>query len=153
MKIFKIEHPNQWWHWLILSLIGLFIIFIPLPVTAQPPVERIIHIDAQRFEYNPAIIRVNPNDKVTIVMTAQDVVHGLSIDGYNLEMIGDPGASAQMTFVADQQGTFRFRCTSTCGNMHPFMIGKLQVGENTTLWRALTLAGLVLVVGAWKGNR
>ena len=37
----------------------------------------------------------------------------------------------------------------TCGNMHPFMIGKLQVGQNDLFWRAVLLAGLALIAGAW----
>jgi heme/copper-type cytochrome/quinol oxidase subunit 2 len=77
------------------------------------------------------------------------VVHGLSIDGYNLETTADPGQTARLTFVADRQGSFRFRCTVTCGNMHPFMIGKLRVGQNALLWRGALLAGLVLIAGVW----
>jgi hypothetical protein len=34
--------------------------------------------------------------------------------------------------------------------MHPFMIGKLKVGQNVLLWRAIALSGLALVAGAWK---
>jgi hypothetical protein len=30
----------------------------------------------------------------------------------------------------------------TCGALHPFMIGKLQVGPNTWLWRAIALTVL-----------
>jgi hypothetical protein len=78
-----------------------------------------------------------------------DVVHGLSIDGYKLATTADPGQTARLTFVADRRGSFRFRCTMTCGNLHPFMIGKLQVGQNTLLWRAILLSGLALVGGTW----
>jgi hypothetical protein len=34
--------------------------------------------------------------------------------------------------------------------MHPFMIGKLKVGQNMLLWRAVALSGLALVAGAWR---
>jgi heme/copper-type cytochrome/quinol oxidase subunit 2 len=137
------------WRWLALSGLALLIMVLPMPVTATTPVERTFQIEASQFTYSPAVLSVNPGDRVTIELLATDVVHGLSIDGYKLETTSDPGQTARLTFVADRQGTFRFRCTVTCGNLHPFMIGKLQVGQNELLWRGALLAGLVLIAGVW----
>jgi heme/copper-type cytochrome/quinol oxidase subunit 2 len=142
--------------WLVLAGLAsaaLLFALLPIPVRATAPAERTFRIQANRFEYNPAIISVNPGDRVTIELAATDVVHGLSIDGYALETIADPGQTARLTFVADRQGSFRFRCTVTCGNMHPFMIGKLQVGQNDRLWRAAALLGLALVAGVWRSRK
>jgi heme/copper-type cytochrome/quinol oxidase subunit 2 len=136
------------WRWAVLAGLVLLVLFFPIPATATTPVERIFRIQASQFEYSPAVLAVNPGDQVTIELLATDVVHGLSIDGYNINTTADPGQTARLTFVADRQGTFRFRCTVTCGNMHPFMIGKLQVGQNTLLWRATLLAGIVLIASA-----
>ena len=141
---------GYWWQWVLLAGVALVVLFAPLPAAAAAPVERIIHIQASRFEYSPAILSVNPGDRVTIELTATDVVHGLSIDGYNLAVTADPGQAARLTFVADRQGSFRFRCTVTCGNMHPFMVGKLKVGQNLLLWRAAALSGLALLAGVWR---
>jgi heme/copper-type cytochrome/quinol oxidase subunit 2 len=135
--------------WLALSGMALLIMVLPMPVTATTPVERTFQIEASQFTYSPAVLSVNPGDRVTIELLATDVVHGLSIDGYKLEITSDPGQTARLTFVADRQGSFRFRCTVTCGNLHPFMIGKLQVGQNELLWRGALLAGLVLIAGVW----
>lgn len=137
------------WRWLALSGLALLIMVLPMPVTATTPVERTFQIEASQFTYSPAVLSVNPGDRVTIELLATDVVHGLSIDGYKLETTSDPGQTARLTFVADRQGTFRFRCTVTCGNLHPFMIGKLQVGQNELLWRGALLAGLALIAGVW----
>ena len=131
----------------------MVILLVPLPAGATAPTERTFQIDAKRFEYDPAILKVNQGDQVTIELVATDVVHGLTIDGYELEAIADPGKTARLTFVADRQGTYRFRCTVTCGNMHPFMTGKLEVGQNTLLWRAIAFSGLVLITGLWKGGK
>ena len=87
---------------------------------------------------------------MTIELVATDVVHGLEIDGYGVGVTADPGQPATMTFIADRSGSFRMRCSVTCGGMHPFMIGKLQVGQNQWLWRGAGLALLVVVAGAWK---
>jgi heme/copper-type cytochrome/quinol oxidase subunit 2 len=58
----------------------------------------------------------------------------------------DPGQAATLTFTADKQGSFRFRCNVTCGAMHPFMIGKLTVGTNDWLMRSIGLA-VIAVLG------
>jgi heme/copper-type cytochrome/quinol oxidase subunit 2 len=64
-----------------------------------------------------------------------------------------PSRVGQLTFVADRDGAFRFRCNVACGNLHPFMIGKLVVGPNLTWLRAIA-ATLITAVGAlavfWK---
>jgi len=141
------------WRWAVLGGLALAVLFIPFPASATAPTERIFHIDAQRFEYTPSTLTVNPGDRVTIELTATDVVHGLAIDGYDLAMTADPGQTARLTFVADQQGSFRFRCNMTCGNLHPFMLGKLKVGQNLLLWRAVGLFGLVLLAGVWRWRK
>ena len=138
------------WRWAVVAGLGFLVVWLPFPVKATSPVERTFRIQASRFEYSPAIISVNRGDRVTIELEAMDVVHGLSIDGYNVETTSDPGQTKALSFVADRQGSFRFRCTVTCGNMHPFMIGKLLVGQNELLWRGGLLAGLALMAGAWR---
>jgi heme/copper-type cytochrome/quinol oxidase subunit 2 len=138
------------WRWVALVGLAFLILFLPFPANGKSPAERTFHIRASQFEYSPAVLSVNPGDRVTIELLATDVVHGLSIDGYDLETIADPGQTTRLTFVAGRQGSFRFRCTVTCGNLHPFMIGKLQVGQNTLLWRGALLAGLALVAGVWR---
>ena len=58
-----------------------------------------------------------------------------------------PGRPGQLTFVAVRSGAFRFRCNVACGNLHPFMIGKLVVAPNLTWLRAIA-ATLITAVGA-----
>ncbi len=144
---------SGWSHRVIFAGLFLVLAFAPFPFIKAIPTERVFTIQASRFEYTPSILKVNPGDHVTIELSATDVAHGLSIDGYNVSTTADPGQTARLTFVADKQGSFRFRCTVTCGNMHPFMIGKLQVGQNTLLCRALALSVLVVIGGAWLIKR
>jgi cytochrome c oxidase subunit 2 len=110
-------------------------------------------VEARSFEYTPAVLRVNPGDRVTIELVPMDVVHGIFIDGYSLELHADPGQTSKLTFIADRPGTFRFRCSVTCGALHPFMIGKLQVGPNSLFWRGAGLAILVAIAGVWRLRR
>ena len=147
------QNLRRWWHWAILATLVFVVLFVPIPAGAAAPTERTFRIEASRFQYSPAILEVNPGDMVTIELVATDVVHGLSIDGYDLETMADPGKTASITFTADRQGSFHFHCTTTCGNIHPFMTGKLEVGRNTLLWRAIALVGLAMFAGAWKGRK
>ena len=141
-----------------LPLIGvvaavLLAAFIPLPVPTPNPIERTIRVEASRFAYQPGIIRVNPGDRITIELTSVDVVHGLSVDGYNVELQADPGRVSSVSFIANNEGTFRLRCSVTCGDMHPFMVGKLQVGPNTLLMRASFLSVMLTAIGLSRSSR
>ncbi|NCP87840.1 hypothetical protein GW781_03540 [bacterium] len=126
----------------LLVLAGLVVAFAPLPAHFSAPVARTFHVEASQFAYQPGEISVNPGDKVTIELVSTDVVHGLYVDGYGVSVKADPGQNATLTFVADKSGSFRLRCNVTCGAMHPFMVGKLNVGANTWLYRSLALASL-----------
>ena len=126
---------------------GLLVAFTPLPVPRKESTHRIFHIDSRAFAFTPAEIKVNQGDLVTINLTSSDVVHGLYLDGYDLEISTDPGQINELTFTADRAGSFRFRCSVTCGDLHPFMIGKLQVGPNQLLWRGAGLAILAALAG------
>jgi heme/copper-type cytochrome/quinol oxidase subunit 2 len=138
---------TRWWF---PAILGITILFSPFPGRPGQPVEHFFRIEASRFAYSPSILRVNPGDRVTLELASSDVVHGLAIDGYDLQMTADPSQSTRLTFVADRSGTFRFHCSVTCGPLHPFMIGKIKVGENSLLWRAAGLSLLAVITVVWR---
>ena len=121
--------------------------FAPLPSFPTQPADRRFRLGASSFEYTPAILSVNPGDQVTLELVSADYVHGLYIDGYDLNLVAEPGHTETLTFIADKPGSFRFRCSVTCGALHPFMIGKLNVGPNVLLWRAIGLAATAAIAG------
>lgn len=136
------------WGWgLPLALIAGLTLFAPLPLPIPPAADKHISIEASMFQFSPGEVQVNPGDRVTVELVATDVVHGLSLDGYNFELKAEPGRTVTGSFVADKAGVFRFRCSVACGNLHPFMIGKLRVGPNLLLLRGVVL-GLLAVVTA-----
>ena len=130
---------------LLFVMVGLVMAFAPLPVRPVAPQERTFRIEAGQFSYSPAELSVNPGDTITIKLVSTDVVHGLYVDGYDISVEADPGQSAVLTFIADKSGSFRFRCNVTCGAMHPFMIGKLNVGQNEWLYRSVGFAVLGVI--------
>jgi heme/copper-type cytochrome/quinol oxidase subunit 2 len=143
-------------NWLVagvtLALVALALL-APLPVMGAAPQERHVTISARSFAFEPGTVRVNRGDTVIVNLESTDVVHGLYVDGYGVATQAEPGRPGQLTFVADRGGAFRFRCNVACGNLHPFMIGKLVVGPNLTWLRAIA-ATLITAVGAlavfWK---
>ncbi len=126
---------------LLFSLLGIGVLVAPIPA-AQHPTTRHLTLNAMQFEFAPGRIEVNEGDTVVIDLTALDVVHGFHLDGYGIDERLEPGITKQITFVADQAGKFRYRCSVSCGNLHPFMIGELVVGPNVPFWR---LAGMLFV--------
>jgi heme/copper-type cytochrome/quinol oxidase subunit 2 len=129
---------------LLFMMAGMVVAFAPLPVPAVAPQARIFRIDARQYAYSASELEVNQGDTVIIRLVSADVVHGLYVDGYDVSVEADPGQSATLTFIADKPGSFRFRCNLTCGAMHPFMIGKLTVGNNNWLFRSIGLAMLAV---------
>jgi heme/copper-type cytochrome/quinol oxidase subunit 2 len=139
--------------WLLLALAGLAIGLWPAPAAAAAQTDRHFRVEASQFAYAPATLYANLGDRITIDVVATDVEHGLYLDGYDLNVIAQPGQTAHLTFIADRAGMFRFRCSVTCGALHPFMIGKLNVGPNWLLVRAIGLAVLAVIAGVWVARR
>jgi heme/copper-type cytochrome/quinol oxidase subunit 2 len=134
---------------LLLGLAMIALALAPAPAPLSAPRERFFQVKASRFEYSPAVLHVNPGDQVTIELASEDVVHSIYIDDYGLEVQADPGQAARLSFVANQAGVFRLRCSVTCGALHPFMTGQLKVGVNWLFWKALGEALLAALAGFW----
>lgn len=117
---------------------------------SNPPSERAIAITAGQYAYDPPVIRVNRGDVLRLRLQSSDVVHGFYLEGYDLDArivpqapfieLRRPSAPAapperveEVVVVADRAGKFRFRCSTTCGFLHPFMQGELIVEPNRLL--------------------
>jgi heme/copper-type cytochrome/quinol oxidase subunit 2 len=135
----------------VLGLLAAILLPIPAPMLAAQT--HTISLNARAYAFEPGALTVQRGDTVTLHLEAADTVHGLSLDGYDVHLIAEPGKSAAATFVADKEGKFKFRCSVACGALHPFMIGELNVTPNLPFARALLIT-LVAVIGAaaffWK---
>ncbi len=138
-------------------------------LSSQPRVRRIA-VEARKFGYTPSRIHANRGDTIFLSLSSRDVSHGFKLDGYPLDLIIRKGVVFQknaghlhgnptredwnrvpsVRFVADRPGKFVFRCTQTCGNLHPFMTGELIVGPNIPYHLALSLSiWIVFAVLFW----
>lgn len=118
---------------------------VPVPALTTPQTH-IVEVDATQYEFTPGRLRVNQGDTITFKLTASDVVHGFYLDGHEVDVRLEPGLSKEITITADRRGKFRYRCSISCGPMHPFMIGEMIVRPNVLLWRAMAL--MLIAVGA-----
>jgi heme/copper-type cytochrome/quinol oxidase subunit 2 len=130
-------------------LLALVAAALPLPAAAGGDSEHIIRITARSFAFEPEIVHVTRGDRVVIELESIDATHGIYLDGYDLSMEAEPGHPARLAFTADKAGSFRFRCSVACGNLHPFMIGQLKVGPNLRFGRALAALAVVTVGAVW----
>ena len=80
-------------------------------------------ITAVKFGYTPSTITVNKGDTVHIIIDNADGMHGMKIT--DLGISGDK----EVTFVAEEAGTFTWRCNNFCGTGHKEMSGTLIVEE------------------------
>ncbi|MFQ5604665.1 MAG: hypothetical protein ACE5HS_15450 [bacterium] len=115
--------------------------------SSPEPTQQDIFIKARQYAFEPSVIRVNRGDTLHIKLVSLDVVHGFFVEGYDIDAeifahqktfhIRHPSNSDtwsevdELVLIADRRGKFRYRCSHTCGSMHPFMQGELIVQPNT----------------------
>lgn len=123
--------------------------------------ERHFTIIARKYAYDPPVLNVNRGDRVRIRLVSKDVTHGFFLEGYDLDAKVRPENPTfwarqpskgeaykeveEIEFIASRTGKFRYRCSITCGYMHPFMQGELIVRPN---YLYSTAVGLSLALGA-----
>lgn len=140
--------------WVALAAVAIFSVLAVaagsfLPVGRGEGRAREFVLKAHRFSYLPERIRVKTGDRVLVRLQPQDVTHGMYVDGYGVETRAMPTKEGLLDFTASRPGLFRFRCSVTCGPLHPFMVGELNVESGTphTNMPFLGAAAAALLVG------
>jgi heme/copper-type cytochrome/quinol oxidase subunit 2 len=153
----------------LLVLLGGLAGFLSIYFHQLAPQERYVTITAQKYAYDPPVLKVNKGDRVHIRLLSKDVTHGFYLEGYDLDarirpedptfLVRQPLSSKdyqpveEISFVANRSGKFRYRCSTTCGYMHPFMQGELIVSPNYLFTTSVGLS-LGLVFGLlWSFRR
>ncbi len=108
-------------------------------------VDKEFTIWARQFDFTPAVITVQQGDHVRISLKTADVAHGFYIDGYDINIKVSGGETESVEFVADKAGTFKIRCSVTCGPFHPFVAGKFVVQQSPNILPWLIIAGVAAV--------
>ena len=87
------------------------------------------YIVAQTWAFLPNRITVPKGSTITFYVTSKDVIHGLKLDGTNINMMIIPGEISRLTATFDDPGTYNFVCHEYCGAGHHTMYGQLTVEE------------------------
>jgi cytochrome c oxidase subunit 2 len=100
-------------------------------VAAQPaqPKEKVIRIDAKRFDYTPGELTLKKGEAVILELTSRDVLMGFNLPDFNLRADMIPDKVTRVRFVPDKTGSFTFLCDIFCGTKHEEMHGRLTVVE------------------------
>lgn len=117
---------------IVIALSPLVLINIAAQDTAstQPaPVTHEIHVTASKYKFDPAEIQVKKGEKVKLIFTTTDSVHGIKLDEFHINQRIEKGTPATVEFTPDKAGTFTFKCSVFCGIGHGGMKGKLIVTE------------------------
>jgi len=132
----------------------------------EPSQTRYFDIRATQYAYTPHRIIVNKGDEVHMRLKAPDEVHGFFLEGEAIDAVIFPGRlmfnvreasqgksfyvpKCEMSFIANKFCKFRYRCSVTCGSLHPFMQGELIVRPNHPLWAGLGAAVGMLLAGLY----
>ena len=85
---------------------------------------------AKRFTFEPATIEVSVGDKVRLVVTSADGVHGVGIRKFKVNtLVPRGGKPVTIDFTASEAGTFPIVCSEACGDGHADMRGSLVVAS------------------------
>jgi cytochrome c oxidase subunit II len=94
-----------------------------------PDAPRRIEVSVKKFAYTPAEIAVKKGEPVVLVLTTEDVAHGLKFKELNLNTKFDKNKPAELAFTPDKVGDFVGHCSVFCGSGHGSMTLTLHVTE------------------------
>lgn len=157
--------PGDWWRWWPAALATVLCIAAinlsrPGAAVAAPP--RDLVIAAHQYAFEPHRFAVDPGTEVHLRLASTDVVHGFYLEGHDIEAEIRPGSltmfvrrpssgrdfqeAEEIVFTAGRPGKYRFRCSVTCGTLHPFMQGEMIIRPNRLYHVSLAVTAAILVM-------
>jgi cytochrome c oxidase subunit 2 len=83
---------------------------------------------AKRFTFEPARVEVTEGERVKLIVTSGDGVHGLEIKKFKVnKKVPRGGDPVTIEFVAAATGEYPILCSEYCGDGHGEMKGMLVV--------------------------
>jgi cytochrome c oxidase subunit II len=100
------------------------------PAAASAP--RVINVVVQRFSFEPPRIEVTEGERIKLVVTSGDGVHGVEIKKFKVtKKVPRGGDPVTIEFVATVAGEFPIMCSEYCGEGHEEMKGMLVVAAKS----------------------
>lgn len=98
-----------------------------LAASASKPAERVIHVTAKKFEFEPSTIELKVGEPVVLEVTTVDRKHGMKSPELGIDAVIVPGKPTLVHLTPDRPGTFSFHCSVFCGSGHEDMTGTIVV--------------------------
>jgi nitrous-oxide reductase len=93
-----------------------------------------VKMSVKRSEFGLRDFTVQEGDEVTITATniegTEDIVHGLVVPEYNINIALAPKDTREVTFTADEPGVYWIYCTYFCSALHLEMRSRMIVEPN-----------------------
>ena len=88
---------------------------------------RMVTLTARRFRYEPEEIPLKVGERVVVLITSLDFVHGMNIPdlGKRLDLV--PGRESRLELQPMRPGVIDFVCDNFCGAGHEEMHGRFVV--------------------------
>jgi cytochrome c oxidase subunit II len=90
-----------------------------------------IRVVARMWAFEPASIELPAGSEADLYVTSLDVIHGLYIEGTNVNLMAVPGVVTGTRVRFDRPGEHRVLCHEYCGAAHQYMAGTLVVRPGT----------------------
>jgi cytochrome c oxidase subunit 2 len=117
---------------LLKTLVGGCLAFGSLALSGFGPAQdapRRIDVSVKKFAYSPAEITLKKGEPVVLVLTTEDVSHGLKFKELNLNTKIEKGKPSELALTPDRVGDFVGHCSVFCGSGHGTMTLTLHVTE------------------------
>jgi cytochrome c oxidase subunit II len=89
---------------------------------------REIPVVVKRFSFEPARVEVNEGERIRLLVTSGDGVHGVEIKKFKVnKKVPRGGDQVTIDFVASAPGEYPILCSEFCGSGHEEMKGTLVV--------------------------
>lgn len=96
---------------------------------------REFNITVSQWSITSAVIKVNPGEKVRLIVTSTDIKHGFAINelGVNLSLEPEVALTHETAVPIDiAPGVYTMYCSVFCGIGHPYMKGNIIIGDPST---------------------
>jgi cytochrome c oxidase subunit 2 len=94
-----------------------------------PDAPKHIEVSVKKFAYSPSEVTVKKGEPIVLVLTTEDVAHGLKFKELNLDAKFKKDKPAELAFTPDKVGDFVGHCSVFCGSGHGSMTLTLHVTE------------------------
>ena len=97
---------------------------------------REIPVVAKRFSFEPSRVEVTEGERVRLMVSSGDGVHGIEVKKFKInKKVPRGGDAVAIEFVANAVGEFPILCSEYCGDGHESMKGMLVVAAKSAAGR------------------